>query len=112
MPGKSDYRRSEVILYLSGLRVNQEEERRKREKNERNGLTLTGLLMEGVLKPNLVTSVLSQVSDRRRNRVLHNGSDGWRRVSPILRAGRSRSQDKYLSIRFELPESEEASLGR
>jgi hypothetical protein len=26
------------------------EERRKREKNERNGLTLTGLLMEGVRK--------------------------------------------------------------
>jgi hypothetical protein len=31
----------------SGKRRN-EEERRKREKNERNGLTLTGLLMEGV----------------------------------------------------------------
>jgi hypothetical protein len=32
-------------------RVNQKEERRKREKNERNGLTLTGLLMEGVGGP-------------------------------------------------------------
>jgi hypothetical protein len=31
----------------SGKRRN-EEERRKKEKNERNGLTLTGLLMEGV----------------------------------------------------------------
>jgi hypothetical protein len=39
----------------SGKRRN-EEERRKREKNERNGLTLTGLLMEGVDTPRRTTS--------------------------------------------------------
>src|SRR5712664_2489333 len=68
--------------------------------------------LSGTEKSNLVKSpvvLVSQVSGRRK-RVRHNGSDGWRRESPVLRAGHSKNQGRHLSRLTEFSRCGESSV--